>query len=82
MNEKEIKRVQSKLLKTKEAAEYLGISASAFRKLVQARRISFYCPNGKLHFFDTNDLDEYQRRGRVSSVSEIQTANLTTNLTF
>ena len=35
------------------------------------KEIVFYKPNGKLCFFDKNDLDQWQRRIRVSSQEEI-----------
>lgn len=61
-----------KFLNSSEAAEYLGLSISYFRKLMMKRAIPMYKPSGKLCFFDPDDLDAYLTSVRISSQSEIE----------
>ena len=63
--------MRSELLTTVEAAEYLGYDFFLDGTVVGRKEIVFYKPNGKLCFFDKNDLDQWQRRIRVSSQEEI-----------
>ena len=63
--------MRSELLTTVEAAEYMVLNKSYIHKLMMRKEIVFYKPNGKLCFFDKNDLDQWQRRIRVSSQEEI-----------
>lgn len=64
--------MQRKLLTSKEAAEYLGISLSFLRKMMMNRIIPMYKPNGKLCYFDPADLDAYLTSVRISSQDEIR----------
>lgn len=59
------------LLTTQEAADYIGLKVSYLHKLMMKRVIPFYKPNGKLCFFDKNDLDKWLMRVRVPSQEEI-----------
>lgn len=59
---------------SKEAAEYLGLSLSYFRKLMMRRVIPMFKPGGKICFFDPADLDAYMQGVRVSSQAEIDEA--------
>ena len=61
-----------KLLTSKEAAQYLGISLSFLRKMMMNRIIPMYKPNGKLCYFDPEDLDAYLTSVRISSQDEIK----------
>ncbi len=63
---------QRKLLTSKEAAQYLGISLSFLRKMMMNRIIPMYKPNGKLCYFDPEDLNAYLTRVRISSQDEIR----------
>lgn len=62
-----------KLLNSQEAAEYLGLSLSYFRKMMMRRIIPMYKPNGKLCFFDPDDLDTYLTSVRIPSQDETDT---------
>ncbi|MCC8038047.1 MAG: helix-turn-helix domain-containing protein [Bacteroidales bacterium] len=62
--------VKQKLMTSKEAAKYLGISLSYFRKMMMRRVIPMYKPGGKLCFFDPKDLDDYLASSRVPSQAE------------
>ena len=59
-----------KMLNSQQAAAYLGLSISYFRKLMMRRIIPMYKPGGKLCFFDPDDLDAYLRSIRFSSQTE------------
>lgn len=59
------------LLTTQEAADYIGLKVSYLHKLMCKRVIPFYKPNGKLCFFDKEDLDKWLKRSRVPSQEEI-----------
>lgn len=61
-----------KLLNSREAADYLGLSLSYFRKLMMRRIIPMYKPGGKVCFFDPDDLDAYLTSIRISSQTEIE----------
>ena len=60
-------QTKRKLLNSQEAAEYLGLSLSYFRKMMMRRVIPMYKPSGKLCFFDPDDLDAYLTSIRISS---------------
>lgn len=61
-----------KLLNSQEAAAYLGLSISYFRKLMMKRIIPMYKPGGKVCFFNPDDLDAYLTSIRISSQTEIE----------
>lgn len=63
-----------KLMTSKEAAEYLGLSLSYFRKMMMRRVIPMFKPGGKVCFFDQADLDAYMQSVRISSQAEIDEA--------
>lgn len=64
--------MERKLLTSKEAAKYLGISLSFLRKMMMNRIIPMYKPNGKLCYFDPEDLDAYLTSVRIASQDEIR----------
>lgn len=64
--------MQRKLLTSKEAAQYLGISLSFLRKMMMNRIIPMYKPNGKICYFDPADLDAYLTSVRIASQNEIR----------
>ncbi|MBK8487610.1 MAG: helix-turn-helix domain-containing protein [Bacteroidetes bacterium] len=55
-------------LKTKDAAEFLGIKPVTLYKLTSNRKIPFYRPNGKLMYFAIGDLVAYITRYRNESI--------------
>ena len=61
-----------KMLNSQQAADYLGLSISYFRKLMMRRIIPMYKPGGKVCFFDPDDLDVYLKSIRISSQTEIE----------
>ncbi len=58
------------LLTTEEAAAYMGIKKSYLHKLMMKKEIPFFKPNGKLCYFDLQDLDKWMRRIRIASYQE------------
>jgi len=64
--------MERKLLTSKEAAQYLGISLSFLRKMMMNRIIPMYKPNGKLCYFDPADLDAYLTSVRIYPQDEIK----------
>lgn len=69
------------LLSTTEAAAYLGMKRSYLYKLMMRRVIPYFKPNGKICFFDKDDLDQWLTNVRVASQAEIdaQAAQYITN---
>ena len=59
------------LLTTEEAANYMGIKKSYLHKLMMKKEIPFFKPNGKLCYFDRQELDKWMRRIRIASNQEI-----------
>ena len=59
------------LLTTEEAASYMGIKKSYLHKLMMKKEIPFFKPNGKLCYFDRQDLDKWMRRIHIASNQEI-----------
>ena len=59
------------LLTTEEAANYMGIKKSYLHKLMMKKEIPFFKPNGKLCYFDRQDLDKWMRHIRIASNQEI-----------
>ncbi len=60
------------LMTTEEAAGYLGVKRSYLYKLMMRRAIPYSKPNGKLCYFDKEDLDAWQKNIRVKSQTEIE----------
>ena len=65
-------KTETKLLKTAEAAEYLGFKVSYLHKLMMRKVIPYYKPNGKQCYFDKQDLDNFLFGVRISSESEAE----------
>ncbi len=58
--------MQRKLLTSKEAAQYLGISLSFLRKMMMNRIIPMYKPNGKLCYFGSSRIfGAFVKTGRL-----------------
>lgn len=63
--------VQSKSTLTKEeAADYLGLTVKSLLDLTHKKLIPYYKPNGKMIYFDKEELDEWIRRNRQTPVYE------------
>lgn len=57
-------------LTSSEAAEFLGISLKGLQKLTAEHRIPFSKPNGKMIYFDPDDLTAWMNRGRQEAIYE------------
>lgn len=55
-------------LTTKQACEFLGIKLPTLYQKTRNREIPFYKPNGKLMYFDKNDLQEYIIRHKFERI--------------
>lgn len=66
--------VKKRMLNTREAAFYLGLSVITVRRKAGNGEISSYRPNGKNLYFEISDLDEYllsKHRSNVEKSREI-----------
>ena len=76
--EKRVRNLEDKfdsgkeVLTLQEAAEYMGIARSSLYKMTSNQTIPFYRPNGKLIFFEKDDILSWIRRNRVFSTEEIE----------
>lgn len=61
------------LFNTKDACAYLNISKSTFYKLTSNKSIAFYKPNGKNMYFKKEALDDYIKRHKQISNSDMET---------
>ena len=71
--EKRVRNLEDKfdsgkeVLTLQEAAQYMGIARSSLYKMTSNQTIPFYRPNGKLIFFEKDDILSWFRRNRVFS---------------
>ena len=76
--EKRVRNLEDKfdsgkeVLTLQEAAQYMGIARSSLYKMTSNQAIPFYRPNGKLIFFDKDDILTWIRKNRVFSTEEIE----------
>lgn len=63
-----------KVLTFEEAAQYTGISKSTLYKMTSQKIVPHYKPNGKMIFFDREELEAYLLSVRVKPESEIEEA--------
>lgn len=66
--------VSKKVLTFEEAANYMGMSKSCLYKMTSQKLISHYKPNGKMIFFDREELEAYLLSVRVKPQTEIEEA--------
>jgi excisionase family DNA binding protein len=64
--------MKNNLLTTAEAAEYIGVTLSYMHKMMMNKTIAYYKPNGKLCYFEKEDLDRWLRRIRIASIEEVE----------
>lgn len=57
-----------------EAVEYTGLSKSYLYKMTSQRVVPHYKPNGKLIFFEREELDKWLLSTRIAPQSEIDEA--------
>ncbi len=73
--------LRKEILTIEEASQYLGISKSNLYKKTSAQRIPHYKPEGKIIYFQREELDSWMLRNRQSTIDEItdKAANLIIN---
>ena len=62
---------QKPILTSLEASRYLGISLSRLYKLTCAREIPHYKPNGKMNYFEREEIEAWALRNRIATNAEI-----------
>jgi excisionase family DNA binding protein len=67
-------RDAKQVLTLEEAALYLGISKSSIYKMTHKHELPFYRPNGKLIYFEKEELLKWMRQNRNMSEAETQQA--------
>ena len=67
-----MKLESKKVLTFGEAVEYMGISKSCLYKLTSQKLIPHYKPNGKMIFFDREEVENYLLSIRIKPQSEIE----------
>lgn len=60
-----------KVLNLNEIAEYIGYSKSHIYKLTSTNQIPHYKPNGKVLFFDKNEVDTWLLNNKVETRQDI-----------
>ena len=61
------------VLTATEAAAYLGVSLSCLYKWTMNRVIPHYKPNGKLCYFEREEIEKWMLSNRVSTEQELET---------
>ncbi|MCC7026422.1 MAG: helix-turn-helix domain-containing protein [Saprospiraceae bacterium] len=58
------------IVNASEACLYMRIAKSTLYKLTSARKITHYCPQGKLIYFKKSDLDQFLLKNKQETVEE------------
>lgn len=74
--EKKLSRISDlsgrrRLLTTEEAAAFLGITVDGLRGLTHKKLISYYKPNGKNMYFDTDELVAWQKKNHFEPIYNV-----------
>lgn len=59
------------VLTSKEAARYMGISQSYLYKLTMEHKVPHYKPNGKMVYFNRQELEAWLQSNRISTEEEL-----------
>lgn len=63
---------QKEMINVQELSDYIGMSTSSIYKLVYNNIIPFYKPNGKILYFDREEINTWLRQNKSQSVSQIE----------
>ena len=63
--------LNKEVLTLTEAAEYMGMSKNYLYRLTSARQIPHYKPNGKMIYFDKNDLIQWLKSNPVHTEEQL-----------
>lgn len=58
------------VLVLEEAALILGVATSTLYKMTMRNQVPYYKPNGKLIYFNKQELEEWMQQNRVATVEE------------
>lgn len=67
------------VLTSSEASRYTGISMSHLYKLTMRQEIPHYKPNGKLVYFNRQELEQWLQRNRIATVNEAREQAIANN---
>lgn len=67
-----VKETTKSVLTFNEASKYTGMSKSTLYKLTASRKIPHYKPNGKMVYFEREELDNWLLSNRIAPQSEIE----------
>lgn len=63
---------QKEMINVQELSDYIGMSTSSIYKLVYNNIIPFYKPNGKILYFDREEINTWLRQNKSQSASQIE----------
>ncbi|WP_121965610.1 AlpA family transcriptional regulator [Myroides sp. N17-2] len=63
---------QKEMINVQELSDYIGMSTSSIYKLVYNNVIPFYKPNGKILYFDREEINTWLRQNKSQSISQIE----------
>lgn len=63
---------QKEMINVQELSDYIGMSTSSIYKLVYNNVIPFYKPNGKILYFDREEINTWLRQNKSQSASQIE----------
>ncbi|SEJ40378.1 transcriptional regulator, AlpA family [Myroides marinus] len=63
---------QKEMINVQELSDYIGMSTSSIYKLVYNNVIPFYKPNGKILYFDREEINTWLRQNKSQSVAQIE----------
>ncbi|MCO7722402.1 helix-turn-helix domain-containing protein [Myroides odoratimimus] len=63
---------QKEMLNVQELSDYIGMSTSSIYKLVYNNIIPFYKPNGKILYFDREEINAWLRQNKSQSISQLE----------
>ena len=61
------------ILSVEEAAAFLNMKPSYLYKLTSRKEIRFFCPLGKLNYFQKSDLEDFLLRNEIPAIYKEQT---------
>ena len=62
---------RKRMLTTEEAAAFLGMTVDGLRGLTHRKLISYYKPNGKNMYFDTDELVAWQKKNHFEPIYSV-----------
>lgn len=63
---------QKEMLNVQELSDYIGMSTSSIYKLVYNNVIPFYKPNGKILYFDREEINTWLRQNKSQSIPQLE----------